>query len=500
MAAVGRLLALAHPGVEGGHQPALRPGVVERVARKLAAAVARRQRARAVPRAGDVVDAHVGRVGQIGRAVHRRVAQRPEPALVPVLGPGVEGEDLRLEAGRDARAQAVALAGDRIGRHLVQEGELRFGEHAERVQQREALVEAGQARAAGLDERGVEHLAPLLVDGEAVVDDLADGAAGLRRSVHVGEPARRDDARLVLHRRGHVADRGEADAGHRRILRLERHLVGEAGGEAALERHELRVGDVAAVDDAAELPVGARHQPPRREHAFARGQPVGGVVHVDGEIALGRVAGRPVHRVGRLVEQEPLAHPALDRLSVVARDRRLDPDQRLGHVELPADGDQREALLEQRGVAEVRAPQSGRRRRGASLNVVSRRNRPAVDDVEEDHPVAAGRILGLEDEDIGRELDLAVAVPRRHPEVGDDLVARMRGVDGEVGGAPDLLVRPGGAERLAAEHVDPRLDVDADEFGEAWGRHPGEHQPDPDHDGCHAPGRLHRPLPVIGSR
>ena len=42
--------------------------------------------------------------------------------------------------------------------------------------QREALVEAGHAGAAGLDERGVEHLAALLVDGEAVVDDLPQRA------------------------------------------------------------------------------------------------------------------------------------------------------------------------------------------------------------------------------------------------------------------------------------------------------------------------------------
>ena len=133
-----------------------------------------------------------------------------------------------------------------------------------------------------------------------------------------------------------------------------------------------------------------------------------------------------------MVGNEPFAHPALDGLTALGGLRSLEPDQLLRDVELPAHRHQRVALQQQRGVAEVGFLGGVVR----ALGVAERAQQaepPAVHDVEEDHPVAARRIFRLEDEEVGGELHLSLLVPRRQGDVGDDLVARMRRVDGKVG-------------------------------------------------------------------
>src|SRR5262249_53952563 len=73
----------------------------------------------------------------------------------------------------------------------------------------------------------------------------------------------------------------------------------------------------------------------------------------------------------------------------------------------------------------------------------------AVVDIVENRPVALGRILGRQDVEVGRELDLAGAVARREIQVDDRLIARVLGIDGEADDARDFLIGPGVAERLA---------------------------------------------------
>jgi hypothetical protein len=107
------------------------------------------------------------------------VPQRAETTLVPVLGTRIERENLRLESGRNPGAEAVSFARHRIRRQLVLKWKTRFCEHAEGIHQRETLVESGIAGAPGFDKRGVEDFAITFIDGEALVDDLAQRASRL---------------------------------------------------------------------------------------------------------------------------------------------------------------------------------------------------------------------------------------------------------------------------------------------------------------------------------
>jgi hypothetical protein len=89
----------------------------------------------------------------------------------------------------------------------------------------------------------------------------------------------------------------------------------------------------------------------------------------------------------------------------------------------------------------------------------------AIDDVEEDHAIAACRVLGLEDEEVSGEFDLPLAITRRQFDIGNDSVARVRRINGEVGFAAQFLVWADVAEWFAVQDIDPRLDLHADEFG-----------------------------------
>ena len=138
--------------------------------------------------------------------------QRAETTLVPVLRASIERENLRLEAGGDAGTEPVTFAGHRIGRDLILEWKLRFGEDSQRIHESKTLVEATDAPAAGLDKRSVEHLAAALVNGEALVDDQPQRAPRLRGAVHVSVLAGRNDLGVVFHRGRHVPHRGEAQS------------------------------------------------------------------------------------------------------------------------------------------------------------------------------------------------------------------------------------------------------------------------------------------------
>ena len=122
-------------------------------------------------------------------------------------------------------------------------------------------------------------------------------------------------------------------------------------------------------------------------------------------------------------------------------------------VELPPDRDEREALKEQRGVAKVCFRcRVVRGRRGTER--AEQAEASAVDDVEEDDAVAARRVLRFENEEIGRELDLPLAVSRGEVDIGDDLIARILRVDREVRLPVKFLVGADVAERLAVQDVD----------------------------------------------
>jgi hypothetical protein len=66
--------------------------------------------------------------------------------------------------------------------------------------------------------------------------------------------------------------------------------------------------------------------------------------------------------------------------------------------------------------------------------------------------VAAPRVHRLQQVEVGAHLDTSAHVTRRQREINDGTVLRQIGIELEQDRADDLLVRPGGAERLAAEH------------------------------------------------
>ena len=100
----------------------------------------------------------------------------------------------------------------------------------------------------------------------------------------------------------------------------------------------------------------------------------------------------------------------------------------------------------------------------ALLKVLSRRKRPRLTTSKNTTPLPRAGSLGLR---MKRSAENSTLPSRLR---GARLMSAMiwlrgcAGIDREEGLAPDLLVGAGGAERAAAEHVDARGDLDADEL------------------------------------
>src|ERR1700675_1563035 len=146
--------------------------------------------------------------------------KRGDAATVPILGASVHQKHFRLLTWGHARAQSIALTSNRIRGGLISNRKLGLRERPELVGLREPLVEAPQARCAGLDEERVDRLAPLLVGGEALVNQMSLVSSSLRRAKSVHKLAPNDGVGIVLERRGQVSNRGESQPSDRRILRL----------------------------------------------------------------------------------------------------------------------------------------------------------------------------------------------------------------------------------------------------------------------------------------
>ena len=244
----------------------------------------------------------------------------------------------------------------------------------------------------------------------------------------------------MLEPRRRVAERGQADARNRRVLRAVRDLIGAPGLEAAGHRH----------DGALQLETPARDFLRLAEGAVANRQRRVAAVSHDGipdEIGDRRVRASIVRR-----------ELGASRDGDACRTRHVDPHQVVAalDVELPPDPDERVAQARQEAVAEIRF--SGGVERAAAAVTVERHLPAAVDDVDERDAVRTARVARLEDVEVGRELDLARGVARRLVEPDDDLVAGVFRVDREVDRPDDLLV----ARR---SDVGALGDVDARHFG-----------------------------------
>ncbi len=228
--------------------------------------------------------------------------------------------------------------------------------------------------------------------------------------------------------------------------------------------HARQVGDRPRAFDTAEAPLIARHGPagsfdrvPDRQHVFRRVR-----IH-DG---VRRVIAIRERVIGFLLrDNEITPHESLDRLAVVGRRRRVHADEAgaLRDVELPADPQQREALIHQKPVAHL-----GRGRGiGASSGVIEEAEHAfaaAVGHFVEHGAVAALHSFRLDEKEVRRELDLAARVARGLVEVGHDLVRGQRRIDREINLPGDFLVRPCGPEGLAVQQIAARLNLDPHDF------------------------------------
>src|SRR5689334_6127215 len=95
----------------------------------------------------------------------------------------------------------------------------------------------------------------------------------------------------------------------------------------------------------------------------------------------------------------------------------------------------------------------------------------AIHDIEEQDAVSVRGLLRFNNEQVGGKLHLALAVPRRLVEIGDDAIARIIRRDREVDLAGELFIWSDRAEGFSAEHVLTARDFDARDLGLYRGRY-----------------------------
>jgi hypothetical protein len=108
------------------------------------------------------------------------------------------------------------------------------------------------------------------------------------------------------------------------------------------------------------------------------------------------------------------------------------------HVEFPADPDERVAGLEEKRIAEILCGAEVAALR--EIEHADHASAAAIRNLEQRGAVTFRRVLGSEDEQVGREFDQTLSVPRSAIDVDDDLVRGELGIDGEVELAGDLLL------------------------------------------------------------
>ena len=380
--AVGRLASVAHPAGQLAQQRAQCPGVRIGVGLLHAHAEGRHGRQRQVGRPvlsrGEDEGAHVARVGHVAPA--ERIGEAQRLARLPDLQRSRDVEDPWAGAvGVAAIEDALPAAGDRIGLRRVVEREIvglievidLVAPGASRMA--EAHVERHQA-AADMRQRTFEHLAAALVGVEAQMQVRADEAPALRGAHDDRRVARAVDriarARrigpLEAEERADIAQRREADPQHDRILGTVDKLVEPARLEACRQADlgiARRLGLAVGAGAEAPLVVWDRHARRifLRAHGQARPESVGQrelVVRRHGRISGVREprepAGRQRQRLGRCRDDDLGTQDARDARPVgIARDGRAEPHAvgAVREVRLPAEPDERVALLHQEAVA-----------------------------------------------------------------------------------------------------------------------------------------------------
>ena len=211
----------------------------------------------------------------------------------------------------------------------------------------------------------------------------------------------------------------------------------------------------------------------------------------------------PIGKAGGVASRagnEIAAHESRDRPAVVGRDGHLHPHPAFRYVPLPAHPGEREPLIHQRGVAELGGSRRIRRR-GRLLEGRQDALGAAVSGFVEQSAVSAQRIDGLEQEEIGAELDASAPVARGQREIDNPPVLRQIRIQLEADDS-DSFVRPGRPERLATEDDLSARDLQLDDVSgrRARGKDDCEQARQRGGGSCHESAILKRDRPRRASR
>ncbi len=378
-----------------------------------------------VLRSGPGEDSNAIRFRQVV-ALRIRVHERAAP--IPVLRRGLGMDHERV--GTRPLEDRVAAAGDRIDGRRIRERKTvrRVGmglvlARGSNVEIAEA-VHVHPARARDVRQHAIEHARPFGGLVESAIDELPDGATGLRatpgqRRADAGLPALRQRVgrtALAAQHAHEVSYEKKAEIEYQRVLRDVAQLVDppwlEAAGEQQMGvgRHDagLAVGPIAASDrtarlDACQGPGTARHDlrvtprvAPAGEHGFIA------VLRVRREAAgRGLGAQRKAADAGR-VGNEFRTDGCAQRLAVVPCRRHLEhlPAVAGQHVRLPCRADEHMAAAHQPSVAGVDA-RSRVVGRGGVVEELQAALVAPVEKLEEQGAAAERQIDRLQDPDVG---------------------------------------------------------------------------------------------------
>ena len=164
---------------------------------------------------------------------------------------------------------------------------------------------------------------------------------------------------------------------------------------------------------------------------------------------------------GRLPHDDLAAHEPPDGLSVRRGGRGEEaheafPERR---IELPSEPQQRESLAQEEAVAHVGQAHRIEAPLGP-VEVSQHALAAAVGDLVDHGAVAARDLLGLDQEEVRRELHSAPGVARGQVDVRDDPVGGVGGVDGEIDRAGDPLEGARQPPPGPAGDVGARIDLD----------------------------------------
>ncbi len=206
--------------------------------------------------------------------------------------------------------------------------------------------------------------------------------------------------------------------------------------------------------------MGARDRPRLAPEGVSHDEAVGSGCGIDRRVARRVCIARQeiIERVGRIgcVWNELRHHLPGDGPALIADGRRVEADQpaTFGDIELPAEPDQGEAPAHQEAVAKLSlCGRIGNRRR--EIEIAQHILAAPVGDIEQRHAVAPRGLFRYQRKEIGREGHAPGGIPRRLVDVDNRPVCRKCWVEGKEHLADDLLVRTGGTEQLATEHVRP---------------------------------------------